>query len=545
MITSTLLSFAPGELSTYGGPLINILHAELFTPTVYNFADLPCPPQSIMYDQWYKPEPGYPFRPILAFPSKVLDIDPAWASCAASLFTGVDPPRALAPTNAMAAPGKSYDAFAPQTMSDSLPIPTLETQAQVPSAPKQQDSQMVAPQKTSPPPVPITKGNSFTSTSPAQPGSKPATPQISGEIPAGPGNKEAASQISAEVPVHAAQTFASVGGYPIVALPLQRNSRTLDRSISAAASNTSDLAADYPNVDISPDSNDAPVGGEALAQGGSQTSDISFIQKTPTVDTAPASDLDSVATFGISSSSGDSGGAPANDGSQKTYPSDNEQSSNHEEWTNSSPNQSDGPIPQVYQVGSSQITAGGPTLTISGTEVFAPTSGDCVIVGGQTFHPSHLSDYVIGSTPMAEGAQPTSIGEQQQVNFNSHNTDYASNSQANSPVSPTNNIAGNIITPLPSNAGIAVDGITLSPGGKATASRGQVVSNAGNGIVVVGNQTAKLKIPSAGTGARNDASTAAGIHFLPFEGRASRGRGMLCWHWVWSFAAMFVGLMRR
>lgn len=215
------------------------------------------------------------------------------------------------------------------------------------------------------------------------------------------------------------------------------------------------------------------------------------------------------------------------------------------DWTNNMPNQSDDLMSQVYQVGSFQITAGGPTLTISGSVVFAPTSSDCVVVGDQTFHPPHLSDDLISSTPTTKCAQPTSVGEQQHVDFNSQNTDHAPNSQANSLALPTTNVVGNIITLLPSKAGIMVDGITLCPGDKATDNRGQVVSNAGNGIVVMGNQTTKLGIPPSETGPRSAASTTAGGYILPFEGRANRDRGMVCWHWVWSFAAIFVGWARR
>lgn len=528
MIASTLLSFAPGELSTYGGPLIDILHAEVFTPTAYNFADLPCPPQSIMYDQWYKPEPGHPFRPILAFPSKkVLDIDPAWASCAANLFTGIDPPRALGSTNAMAVPVKTHDAFAPHTTSVSVPTPTLETQYQPASALKQPKSQMMAPQETAPPPGSITKDDSFTTTSPATSGNEAAYPQMANEVPA-----------------PAAQSFASVGGYPIVALPLQRASRTLEQSSSATASDPSNLAVESSDDDDPPNPNDGPAADEALAKGSSQTSDISTIQKTPAVDTSPAASHNSDATVGTTSSSGDSGYGRVSDDSQNTNPSGDKQSSKQKQWNSRLPGQSDDLKPQVYQVGPSQITAGGPTLTISGTVVFAPTSGDCVVVGGQTFQPSHLSDDSFISTPITDGAQPTSIGEQQPVTFYSHNTDHAPNSQANSLALPTTNITGKTFIPLPSDAGIAVDDTTLSPGDKTTGNGGQVVSNAGNGIVVVGSQTVKLSIPSAGTGARNDTSTTAGAYFLPFEGRASRDRGMLCWHWVWSFAAIFLGLVR-
>lgn len=538
MITSTLLSFAPGELSTYGGPLVDILHAKLFTPTAYNFADLPCPPQSIMYDQWYKPEPGHPFRPILAFPSsKVLNIDPAWASCSANLFTGVDPPRALGPTNAMAAPVNAQDAFAPQTVHVSVPTSTFVTQSQPPLAPKKQKSQIVAPQETTQPFISNTKDTSNTELIPPaelgnkesnpasgnkqtnpqvsgeipaepenqeasdklpiepgnkqtnpEPGNKQTNPQISGEIPADPenqeasdkipiepGNKEATSQKSNQVPAPAAQSFASVGGYPIVALPLQQASGSQDHSISVSASDTSNLAANSSNVDGSPKSNNVFLGSQALTQGSSQTSGNSTISKAPTVDANSDSNYDSSGAIGTSSSSGDVGGAPVNDDPQDILPSDHEQSSNQKDRNESLPNQSDGLMRQVYQVGSSQITAGGPTLTIAGTVVFAPVSGDCLVVGGQTVHPHHLSDELNDTTPITTNTQPTPVGEQQLVAFDSH-TSQVPNGRTDSLPLPAAKVAGKTFTLLPSKAGVAVDGIILSAGSPDVTLSGTPVS---------------------------------------------------------------------
>ena len=52
-------------------------------------------------DQWYKPEPGEPYRPVISFPSKVFEIDPLWKSCSTGIFIGLDPPIALHPATAM------------------------------------------------------------------------------------------------------------------------------------------------------------------------------------------------------------------------------------------------------------------------------------------------------------------------------------------------------------------------------------------------------------------------------------------------------------
>ena len=44
-IPATMLAFSPGELSTIAGPIYNTDHPAT---SQFNFADLPCPPQSVM-----------------------------------------------------------------------------------------------------------------------------------------------------------------------------------------------------------------------------------------------------------------------------------------------------------------------------------------------------------------------------------------------------------------------------------------------------------------------------------------------------------------
>lgn len=74
-VSSTMLAFAPGELSTVQGHLWGG-GAQIKSTRVFDFADLPCPPQSVMYDDWYKPAPGQPYRPLIALPDKVRSLDP-------------------------------------------------------------------------------------------------------------------------------------------------------------------------------------------------------------------------------------------------------------------------------------------------------------------------------------------------------------------------------------------------------------------------------------------------------------------------------------
>jgi len=49
-ITQTMLTFSAGELSTIAGPLHNPVGSshQNFSTRMFDFADLPCPPQSVM-----------------------------------------------------------------------------------------------------------------------------------------------------------------------------------------------------------------------------------------------------------------------------------------------------------------------------------------------------------------------------------------------------------------------------------------------------------------------------------------------------------------
>lgn len=71
-------SFAPGELST--------IEIRGISTKVYDFSELPCPPSSI------KVPPGAFYAPLLAPPSFMYALDPAFSTCIPAADQGVDAP---------------------------------------------------------------------------------------------------------------------------------------------------------------------------------------------------------------------------------------------------------------------------------------------------------------------------------------------------------------------------------------------------------------------------------------------------------------------
>ena len=82
-------SFAPGELSTIG--------VEGLTTKVFNFADLPCPPSGVDIP------PGDTYAPLIAPPSFLIELDPAFSTCIPAFSQGVvapvDPPAGHTPVH--------------------------------------------------------------------------------------------------------------------------------------------------------------------------------------------------------------------------------------------------------------------------------------------------------------------------------------------------------------------------------------------------------------------------------------------------------------
>ena len=78
-------------------------------------------------ENWYKPQPGEPYRPLIALPSKLKEMVPWLSHCGNEFFTAYDPPTALKAGAALAAPSLSNDPQAPSWTP--VPTPTLDTGA--------------------------------------------------------------------------------------------------------------------------------------------------------------------------------------------------------------------------------------------------------------------------------------------------------------------------------------------------------------------------------------------------------------------------------
>ena len=140
-----MLTFSPGELSTIAGPLTdcNIDYCS-FSTRAYDFRDLPCPPQSVMVstrqfltslhrdfmaemnvqeENWYKPQPGEPYRPLIAMPKQIRELRAYYSRCTDNFFTGFDPPRTLAPAAALAPTTTTGDPEVSTTVPKPSPTP--------------------------------------------------------------------------------------------------------------------------------------------------------------------------------------------------------------------------------------------------------------------------------------------------------------------------------------------------------------------------------------------------------------------------------------
>ena len=82
-------------------------------------------------ENWYSPQPGVPYQPLIAVPQQIIDIQPMLAHCDIAFFTGYDPPKTLVPANAMApvitmnTPQIAPPAAAPSPTQDPGPRETL------------------------------------------------------------------------------------------------------------------------------------------------------------------------------------------------------------------------------------------------------------------------------------------------------------------------------------------------------------------------------------------------------------------------------------
>ncbi|KAK3167878.1 hypothetical protein OEA41_004324 [Lepraria neglecta] len=83
-----------------------------------------------MEENWYKPEAGEPYRPLIAIPNQVVELATWFTNCAQLFFTGIDPPSTLVPAASMVPdvtcgnPDPTADPAARQTLTGPEATPT-------------------------------------------------------------------------------------------------------------------------------------------------------------------------------------------------------------------------------------------------------------------------------------------------------------------------------------------------------------------------------------------------------------------------------------
>ena len=142
-ITSLTLALAPGELSSVVGRGPGPQSLRKVTTLPFNFADMPCGPGNTTVVNQFLPNGGQQtlYQPILAAPSKLIDMEPLWKGCHQDYWQGQDPPFALTPAPALVPATFSVDPVIPTTSAAPSPsIPALPIDTGSPSVSPGPDS---------------------------------------------------------------------------------------------------------------------------------------------------------------------------------------------------------------------------------------------------------------------------------------------------------------------------------------------------------------------------------------------------------------------
>lgn len=100
LFTSITTSFAPGELSTVRSYSLGVDGSHYPEISFFDFRDIPCPPPGVL---WNRTEGTY--KPLLAPPDFLFDLDPAFRTCIPASGQGVDPPIKLQIAQSGSGPG--------------------------------------------------------------------------------------------------------------------------------------------------------------------------------------------------------------------------------------------------------------------------------------------------------------------------------------------------------------------------------------------------------------------------------------------------------
>ena len=572
-ITSTMLAFAPGELSTVQGHLWGGGVQQQKTK-VFDFADLPCPPFDVMYDDWYKPAPGEPYRPLIALPEKVRDLDPWWSACTdAFYFTGLDPPRTLQRAVAMVTPASPAANTDPTVTPDpAQPVPNLPVKTDA-GPPAQATGDPSENNNHVPPPQTVPSGNGRASDPspingvPPSPTLKEADPQ-QGESSKAPDGSPAVDP-GMNNNVHQPAPSQHDGGDPQQGTdPKANDPEPNDSGSKGSGSNDSpaDLQSGHGQQEpdpkkVSVDQQSQLNGALAPAPSSASISDSNAAQANSNTESQLGSQNPKLApqpptNDGTSSQSGDSsvGTNILPLGSSTNQPSESEASP----VLNipgaltliQAPNDHN-----AYLVAGSTLLPGSPAALISGTSYSLASSGALVVgtstillatagavaaqiaapgalwAGNVPFTPLSGGSAIVGSSTLSlSGPAITSSGSVLSLASGGlvvGSSTYAFARPAPNPAASVTTqevpittalvVAGQSFTGNPS--AFSINGTTISASGPGITLNGTPVSLDGSGNLAVGTSTVALESTSIGTAATS---------VVAFEGSSARSKNP-CW----------------
>ena len=458
---------------------------------------------------WYKPEPGEPYRPLIAMPSQLKQKIP-WFSFCEDIFTAYDPPRALRSAAALT-PTITSDSD-PQTQKPvAAPSPTVDPGAKVTAASKLSTSvPMAAPtaQKTPSPPTDV---DPQSNTEPKQ-GTGIGE---SGDIPGEPGTKA-----DPNVPGLPLQSPAAVnsnqdpGQKPNIdgnntPKPSDDEYPNSNDPGQIAAGGTQPTTSETPTpADSSKDSNSAEKGPDQVPQQILTTIAGHAITAAPNavaIADTTISPGDPAATIGGTRVALNTAGSLILD--SKTIPL---ASGLQETLTTNIAGQAITAHPTAITIAGTTINPGDPATTVDGTRIFLNTAGSLILDSKTISLPEPLTTTIanqtitanptaltIGATDVHPGDPAATIGGTR-ISLNTASSlilDAKTIPLASTLPTLTTSIANQPLTADPTALTIA--GTTLHPGDPAISIAGTPISLNAAGNLVIASKTTPLGTGSA------------------------------------------------
>ena len=458
---------------------------------------------------WYKPEPGEPYRPLVAMPSQLRQKIP-WFSFCEDIFTAYDPPRALRSAAALAPTITSNSD--PQTQKPvAAPSQTVDPGARITAASKLSTSvPMAAPaaQKTPSPPTDVDPesntypkqgtSNGESGDIAGQPETKadPNVPGLPLQSPAAVKSNQDPGQKSNIVPNNTPKP--SDSEYPNGSDPGQ---------IAAGGSQPTTSETPTP-ADPSKDSDSADKGPDQLPQRILTTIAGHAITAAPNAVAIAGATInpgDPAATIGGTRVALNTAGSLIVD--SKTIPL---ASSLPETFTTEIAGQAITAHPTAIAIAGTAIKPGGPATTVGGTRILLNTAGSLVLDSKTISLPEPLTTTIanqaitanptaltIAATTINPGDPAATIGGTQ-IFLNTDSSLILGSKTiplASTPPTLTTTIANQPLTANPTALTIA--GTTIRPGDPAISIAGTPISLNAAGNLVIASKTTPLRTGSS------------------------------------------------